>query len=150
MNKRITAALAGAAILVGAGAATAQANPGLNVPVTCEFQSTWTKTACTIDGNTYPWNYSVTQIKASPKNSAIRSTVTELCGDVAFISWPYGHFVVKGDTLWNIALRAYGDGQKYRTIMTLNSMSTTTIKIGQWIIVKPLPAECVAANPYAV
>ena len=46
-TKRAAAITTIALALTGTAASVATANPGLNVPVTCEFQSTWTKKACT-------------------------------------------------------------------------------------------------------
>ena len=149
VTKRAAAITTIALALTRTAASGATPNPRLNVPVTCEFQSTWTKKACTVAGNTFPWNYSTKQINATPKNSKVRATVIELCADDTFVQWPYAKYVVKGDTLWNIAARAYGNGQKYKTIMTLNTMRSTRLEVGRWIIVKELPKECVAAFPYA-
>lgn len=43
--------------------------------------------------------------------------------------------VRKGDTLWSIAVWAYGGtqraGQQYRKIMSLNHLQSTTIRVGQ-------------------
>jgi hypothetical protein len=37
----------------------------------------------------------------------------------------------------------------YKTIKKLNGLHGTAIKPGQWLIIKALPKECVAVNPYA-
>ena len=38
---------------------------------------------------------------------------------------------------------------QYKAIMRLNDKKSTGIRVGEWLIVKPLPAECRAVNPYA-
>lgn len=48
----------------------------------------------------------------------------------------YKYYTVhKGDTLWRIAVRSYGNtphaGQRYRKIMKLNHLHSTTIRAGQ-------------------
>lgn len=40
------------------------------------------------------------------------------------------HKVKKGDTLWSIAKKYLGDGNKYRQIMALNGMDDTVIHSG--------------------
>lgn len=44
--------------------------------------------------------------------------------------------VVKGDTLWGIATRFYGNGAKYTTIMSLNGLKNDKILVGQKLRVK--------------
>lgn len=39
--------------------------------------------------------------------------------------------VVKGDTLWKIAKTYLGSGPKYKEIMALNELASTTIRVGQ-------------------
>ena len=39
--------------------------------------------------------------------------------------------VVKGDTLWGIAQKRLGNGSRYKEIMTLNGLKTSTIRVGQ-------------------
>lgn len=39
--------------------------------------------------------------------------------------------VQKGDTLWGIAKKLLGNGFKYKSIMTLNGLKSTSIKVGQ-------------------
>lgn len=41
------------------------------------------------------------------------------------------HTVKKGDTLWGIASQYLGNGTKYHKIMTLNGLTSTTIRVGQ-------------------
>lgn len=41
------------------------------------------------------------------------------------------HTVVKGDTLWKLAVQYLGSGKRYTEIMALNNLSTTTIRVGQ-------------------
>ena len=48
------------------------------------------------------------------------------------------HKVVKGDTLWGLASTYLGNGSRYKEIMTLNGMTSATIKIGQ---VLKIPAK---------
>lgn len=54
--------------------------------------------------------------------------------------------VVKGDTLWKIAEKYLGDGGKYREIMTLNSLTSTTIHAG---LVLAIPGTSASANAAA-
>lgn len=44
--------------------------------------------------------------------------------------------VKKGDTLWRIAQKTLGSGNKYKTIMTLNSLSSDKLKAGQVLKIK--------------
>lgn len=44
--------------------------------------------------------------------------------------------VKKGDTLWRIASKTLGSGNKYKAIMTLNSLSTDKLKVGQVLKIK--------------
>lgn len=46
------------------------------------------------------------------------------------------HTVVKGDTLWELAAKYYGDGNKYPTIKSLNSLTSDVIYPGQKLIIK--------------
>ena len=39
--------------------------------------------------------------------------------------------VMKGDTLWEIAQKRLGNGTRYKEIMTLNGLKTSTIRVGQ-------------------
>lgn len=39
--------------------------------------------------------------------------------------------VMKGDTLWEIAEKRLGSGTRYKEIMTLNGLKTSTIRVGQ-------------------
>ena len=41
--------------------------------------------------------------------------------------------VVKGDSLWALAERWLGNGAKYKEIMVLNNLTSTTLKIGQML-----------------
>ena len=41
------------------------------------------------------------------------------------------HTVKKGDTLWRIAQKHLGAGSKYKTLMTLNNLSSDKLRIGQ-------------------
>lgn len=43
------------------------------------------------------------------------------------------HKVVKGDCLWNLAERWLGNGNRYKEIMTLNNLTSTTLRIGQML-----------------
>lgn len=46
------------------------------------------------------------------------------------------HVVKKGDTLWDLAVKYYGNGNKYTEIKKLNNLKTDTLKIGQKLIIK--------------
>jgi len=135
-------ALTAALVATGIGASAAQANPGFTLPITCEFQSTWTKKACTTRDGTFPWNYSVARINASPKFSKLRANVAELCADDTFVQPPYAVWTKKGDTLWSLAVKYLGSGPAYKQIMKQNNLRSTTIKPGWFLSVKPIPAEC--------
>lgn len=41
------------------------------------------------------------------------------------------HKVVKGDTLWGLAEEWLGKGSRYKEIMTLNNLKSTTLRVGQ-------------------
>jgi len=46
--------------------------------------------------------------------------------------------VEKGDTLWKIAVRVYGDGQRYRDIQAANpGLVPNQMKIGQKLVLPP-------------
>ena len=47
------------------------------------------------------------------------------------------YIVVQGDTLWKIAKKFYGNGNKYKQIMTANGLKNTMIKVG---LVLTIPA----------
>ena len=48
------------------------------------------------------------------------------------------HVVQPGDTMWQIALRHYGNGQRYRDIMAANpGVNPTTMRIGQRLVLPP-------------
>lgn len=53
------------------------------------------------------------------------------------------HTVVKGDTLWKIAQNYLGDGSRYKEIMSLNSLTSTTIHTG---LVLAIPGTSASAN----
>lgn len=46
------------------------------------------------------------------------------------------HIVKKGDTLWELALKYYGSGTKYKLIKDLNNLSSDKIIIGQKLRIK--------------
>lgn len=46
------------------------------------------------------------------------------------------HIVKKGDTLWDLAIKYYGSGSKYKTIKSLNNLSKDKIYVGQKLRVK--------------
>jgi nucleoid-associated protein YgaU len=41
------------------------------------------------------------------------------------------HIVVSGDSLWAIALKYLGSGDRYKEIMVLNGLLTSAIRAGQ-------------------
>lgn len=41
------------------------------------------------------------------------------------------HIVVKGENLWNIAKKYYGDGMRYQDIKALNGLTSDVIRVGQ-------------------
>lgn len=56
------------------------------------------------------------------------------------------HTVVKGDTIWKIAEKYLGSGTRYKEIMTLNSLTSTTIHVG---LVLLIPGTSSSANSAA-
>jgi len=56
------------------------------------------------------------------------------------------HTVVKGDTLWGLAVKYLGDGTRYKEFMTLNSLTSTTIHAG---LVLMIPGTSSSANSAA-
>lgn len=59
----------------------------------------------------------------------------------------YKTYTVKaGDSLWNVAAKQLGDGNRYREIMTLNSLTSTTIHAG---LVLSIPGTSASANTAA-
>ncbi len=46
------------------------------------------------------------------------------------------HTVEKGDTLWDLAERYYGDGRKYTAIRSINELKTDNIYPGQKLLIK--------------
>lgn len=49
--------------------------------------------------------------------------------------------VKKGDTLWRIAQKLLGNGNKYKTIMQLNDLSSDKLKVGQVLKIKEKTAQ---------
>lgn len=49
--------------------------------------------------------------------------------------------VKKGDTLWRIAQKTMGSGNKYKTIMTLNGLVSDKLKVGQVLKIKEKSAS---------
>ena len=55
--------------------------------------------------------------------------------------------VKKGDTLWRIAQKTMGSGNKYKTIMTLNSLVSDKLKVGQVLKIREKSSGKEAAQP---
>lgn len=41
------------------------------------------------------------------------------------------HTVVRGDTLWDLSVKYLGDGNRYKEIMTMNSLKNTILSVGK-------------------
>lgn len=55
--------------------------------------------------------------------------------------------VRKGDTLWRIAQKHLGAGNRYKAIMTLNGLSSDKLKVGQVLRIREKPDDEEAASP---
>lgn len=56
--------------------------------------------------------------------------------------------VKKGDSLWLIAEKQLGDGNRYREIMTINGLHTTTIEPNQVLKLPPKKVASVSDTHY--
>jgi nucleoid-associated protein YgaU len=50
---------------------------------------------------------------------------------------PAVHVVVRGETLWRIAVRAYGDGTRWRQIAAANGLPGSLVRAGQALTLPP-------------
>lgn len=67
---------------------------------------------------------------------AVQNRVNEILGTKNNTSSAEYYTVQKGDCLWNIAVKYYGNGNKYTTIKALNNLKSDTIYAGQKLRVK--------------
>lgn len=67
--------------------------------------------------------------------SAVQNRVNEILGSKSQSSAEY-YTVKRGDCLWNIAAKYYGNGNMYTTIKKLNGLTSNTIYVGQKLRVK--------------
>ncbi len=80
-----------------------------------------------------PLEYPTTPIEPlSPDPAAV--------GETTYVDEPAGgsqtHTVRRGDTLWKLALRYYGDGQRWRDIAAANGgLEPTRLRVGQQLMV---------------
>lgn len=58
--------------------------------------------------------------------------------------------VKKGDTLWRIAQKTLGSGNKYKTIMQLNGLSSDKLKVGQVLKIKEKETKAEPFTTYTV
>jgi len=143
INARVTAIALAAVALTGTGITVANAGPtGPFPPVTCEFESTWDKTTCTIDGNTFPWNISRAQEAADKELEAARARTLARCVDQYRHTPAVKVIVRKGDTLWSLSVRYLHDGHAYPTIKAQNHLKSNTIRVGQTLTIKKFPSGC--------
>ena len=81
-----------------------------------------------------PANASTSCLQPTEPNCGEANGAGSWLPDVSDVHYKY-YTVHKGDTLWRIAVRSYGNtphaGQQYRKIMKLNHMHSTTIRVGQ-------------------
>ena len=73
------------------------------------------------------WNFTADKVTAN----------TTLYARWAAVSVGKIYTVVQGDSLWEIAKRELGDGNRYTEIMTLNSLTSLTILVGQQLLIPP-------------
>lgn len=70
--------------------------------------------------------------------AAVQNRVNEILGVKTTPTTPQAEYYVvkKGDCLWNIALKYYGNGNMYTTIKALNNLKSNVIYAGQKLRVK--------------
>lgn len=134
---------------------TTQASTGLTYSVGDIVEFTGTKHYASANASTgpvcKPGKAKVTAVAKSAKHpyhlvrvSGGGSTVygwvdaADIGGSSSNVSGYRTHTVVRGDTLWALANTYLGNGSRYKEIMTLNGMTSATIKIGQ---VLKIPAK---------
>jgi len=93
-----------------------------------------------------PTNPSLTRDTGTPKGSSPTEAVADKTRTPAPAPrpapapQPETHTVVKGDTYIRIAEKHYNDGTKWRLICAANKTTPESLKIGQKLIIPPLPA----------
>jgi len=118
-----------------AAAPSATAGTG-SPPATCAFER-WYPGAEACEGQ--PWEISIKQECAFAKVYSHSWWASDsVCQSFVKKHNHKGHHhkkkyvtVRKHNTLWNLAVKHYGNGHKYPRIMRLNHLQNTTIKIGQ-------------------
>lgn len=145
LNRRIAAATVAASIALS-GATVAYA--GLNGPTrehaprTCDFERTWAKKACTVDGKTFPWLYSKAQEAAEQEKATARTMTIARCKSQYLTAPVYLVKVKKGDTLWGLATKHLGTGYGYKLLKHENRLTSNTLRVGQILAVTKIPAGC--------
>jgi LysM repeat protein len=79
------------------------------------------------------------QVEETPEKAPEKPAAVDLSGFETYT-------VKKGDTLWRIAQKTMGAGSKYKAIMTLNSLSSEKLKVGQVLKIREKAKDSTAAE----